>query len=170
MDSQLETLRSRLERQSVPEPNSGCMLWTGYADKEGYGTLRIGGRTALAHRASYHAFRGPIPDGMFVCHHCDTPSCINPAHLFVGTGADNYLDMVRKGRRAERPRKGAPAGTRLGTRNPNAKLTERDVVEIRRAVRDGERKADIAVRYGVGRERIDDIAARRSWSHLPDQP
>jgi hypothetical protein len=94
--------------KSIPEPNSGCWIWLGsgrtYGQTNWHETMPLYGE-ALAHRWSYRAFLGPIPKGMFVCHRCDTPPCVNPDHLFIGTAGDNARDMVRKGRHArQRPK------------------------------------------------------------------
>lgn len=102
---------TRYEDAYIEEPNSGCWLWTGaYNGAEGYGSWR-GQR---ANRLAWEKEHGPVPAGMLVCHHCDVPACVNPAHLFLGTHADNTRDAVRKGRRASSalPRKPEPANWR----------------------------------------------------------
>jgi len=83
----------------------GCWEWTGARKPNGYGDLTIRPRRWSAHRFAYTVAVGPIPAGMVVCHTCDNPPCCNPAHLFLGTQADNMADMGRKGRRASSPRK-----------------------------------------------------------------
>ena len=81
---------------------SGCWVWQGSAGKDGYGRMvyRLDGQRVIrgAHRVSWEVANGPIPEGMHVLHRCDNPPCVNPAHLFLGTQADNMRDMTRKGR------------------------------------------------------------------------
>lgn len=97
-----KTIPELIERRSIPEPNSGCWIWEGpaWSGRGGrfYGCASFQGRDRLAHRVSFEAFKGPITDGLFVCHRCDNTLCVNPDHLFLGTNRDNMQDMVRKGR------------------------------------------------------------------------
>lgn len=75
-----------------------CWLWTGATNEHGYGKLSANGSWRLAHRVSWNLSNGEIPDNLQVLHRCDTPACVNPAHLFLGTHADNMRDMKQKGR------------------------------------------------------------------------
>jgi hypothetical protein len=83
------------------EAGDGCWLWTSQRTPEGYGQFHFGRRGTppwYAHRLAWELSNGPIPDGLSVLHHCDTPSCVNPQHLFLGTQTDNMQDASRKGR------------------------------------------------------------------------
>ena len=147
-------LMERFQASFVVAEN-GCWLWQKTRDRKGYGKISagIGSRPVKAHRLSYQLFLGPIPAGIFVCHLCDTPACVNPAHLFLGTHADNTADMVRKGR--------ASRATHPGETNPNAKLTEANVAAIRHST---ERSGLLAEQYGVSRRQIWAIRKGLSWN------
>jgi hypothetical protein len=138
----------------IPEPNSGCWLWTSFTTRAGYGKLRIDHREVYAHRHSYEKFVGQIPDGMHVMHRCDTPCCVNPDHLFTGTNADNIADRVAKNR-SHRLR---------GELQPLAKLTAADVVAIRN---DPRTPKQVATAFGVAACTITNIRNRKRWRHIP---
>lgn len=107
----------------VDQPELGpCWLWTGCRTPEGYGKLKFDGRYYRAHRLAYELTHGPIPAGFFACHRCDTPPCVRPSHLFLGTHTENNRDAKAKGRNARGDAHGlrlhpgtAAAGERNGT-------------------------------------------------------
>lgn len=148
-------VRGRLEYLSIPEPNSGCLLWLGNIVTFGHGILRTPQGDALAHRLSWEFAFGPIPDGLCCLHKCDVPACINPAHLFLGTKADNNADRHRKGRYD-------PAGWQ-GERHGMAEISEATALEILNAKGN---HADIARRFGMDRSHVWRIRTGRSWKHL----
>ena len=84
------------DKVSKEDPKS-CWEWNG-AMSSGYGSFHYNGKTESAHRVSYRINIGEIPDGLFVCHHCDNPKCVNPNHFFLGTNGDNMRDAIKKGR------------------------------------------------------------------------
>lgn len=83
--------------------SEGCWLWTGAKTEKGYGVFGIGKETDKAHRIAWRLSYGPIPKCIFVLHKCDTPACVRPEHLFLGTNQDNVNDMIRKGRNSPPP-------------------------------------------------------------------
>jgi hypothetical protein len=138
----------------IPEPNSGCYLWLGVpSGNNGYGRISYNGRRYLAHRLSWILHRGEIPPGLRVLHRCDTPACVNPAHLFLGTQADNVRDSAQKGRHRDLS----------GEDHPLSKLTESDVRAI---FSDPRLQSVIAKDYGISLNTIDRIKHRRGWRHL----
>lgn len=110
--------RERFFAKTIPEPNSGCLIWLGALQPNGYGkfcldtSLRLRPRYEMAHRAAWILEYGEIPKGMCVLHTCDFPACVNFRHLKLGTYVDNSMDMARKGR-GKKSRKGLPFGAKL---------------------------------------------------------
>lgn len=134
-----------------PVTESGCWFWMGAIHKKsGYGAFSIRNANYLAHRLAFTLFKGPIPEGMQVLHHCDIRCCVNPAHLFLGTHQDNMDDMVNKCRKA------------IGSRVHN-KLNDDSVREIRSST---ERQQALASKHGVTQAMVSCVKLRKSWKHL----
>lgn len=124
------TPRERLFRKTTFDPSTGCIIWTGTITPKGYGTIWFNKTTMLVHRASWIIANGAIPlgdgpHGTCVCHRCDTPLCVNPDHLFLGSNRDNVADRSAKGR--------SRGGELSGERHPSARLSTAEIVEIRAA-------------------------------------
>lgn len=134
----------------------------------GYGAFRISnGPTLPAHRVAWSLTNGrEIPDGLCVMHKCDNPPCCNPAHLRLGTVAENNADRARKGRNGDYSRTGFSTGAAQGERNRHAKLKEQDVRDIRHEVASGGNQAAIARRYGLAAANIWSLVHRRTWKHV----
>jgi hypothetical protein len=145
-----ERLKAKLAPQ---DPVTGCIEWTGTRNR-GYGYIRRDGKTIRAHRLAYELKHGPIPKGLYVCHRCDNRSCCNTDHHFLGTNADNMADRNAKGRQAK------------GERSGGAKLTEADVLEIRRRLAAGESQLEISKAFGITRQHVGYIKSGKTWSHL----
>jgi hypothetical protein len=132
-------------------PPQDCILWPGFKDPNGYGRVWFKGGYRLSHRVSYQINVDEIPAHIDVCHSCDTPSCVNPHHLFLGTAADNLRDCKQKGRNAH------------GVKSGRAKLAESDV----RAIRIDPRPTRvIAKQFGIASSGVSGIKRRKLWSHI----
>lgn len=162
--------QERLFANATLQPN-GCRLWKGGKNQKGYGTALFRAKAWRAHRASYTAFRGDIPDDKLVCHTCDTPCCIEPAHLFVGTNSDNMQDMVRKGRgrcligsdQSHFKSGHAPRGAD----GSGAKVSEQDAINIICRAGEGGPARAIAAEFGIHRTTVGKILNGVTWKHLP---
>jgi hypothetical protein len=153
----------RFEASYMPEPNTGCWLWLGCErGSNGYGGIKVGNKAVAAHRFSYEQFIGSIPQNMVVCHRCDTPACVNPAHLFVGTIQDNEDDKKRKNRHShgEKHRKSLAHVKRWGEFSPTAKLTMKQVIQIRA---DNRPQRVVARDHGVSQTTIHNIRSNITW-------
>jgi hypothetical protein len=133
------------------DKSSDCWLWTGYVNRKGYGEISFGGAgrgTTFTHRASWELHHGPIPAGSFVLHRCDTPACVRPEHLFLGSLHVNALDCHAKGRNYVKA-------------NPGM------VRYIRARAARGARHREIAEEVGLHRSTVRQIVERRTWRHVP---
>lgn len=147
-------LVKKVERLSIPEPNTGCWLWLGTVLTSGYGQLKMGGARWLAHRASFFGAYGTLPADMEVRHRaCAMRACVNPDHLAIGTAKDNADDRERDGHTAR--------GERSGT----ARLTAGIVRDIRESAT-REASSAIAERHGVSRQTVWHIITRKTWGHV----
>lgn len=140
----------------VIKNTEGCWGWHGTTVIRGYGRLSYKDRPISAHRASWIIHKGSIPKGMFVCHVCDNPPCTNPDHLFIGTAQDNSLDMINKKR--NKPNRGSKC--------PQSKLKEEDVLAIRQMINEGKKQRDIAIIFSVNEKTISKIKHKIRWSHI----
>lgn len=149
---QIELFWSKVDKS---EGDNACWIWKGTLFK-GYGRIAFYGRNFSAHRMAWQLTNGFIPRGLFACHHCDNPPCVNPSHLFLGTNKENMQDMKRKGR----------GHNFKGENNSNSKLTQQKADEIReRYALGGITKSQLAKEYGVTPRNIRWIIARVRWNY-----
>lgn len=149
----------KVDKDGDHHPEHGrCWHWKG-ALVGGYGMIMYRGKTTGAHRMSYRLHFGPISDGIMVLHKCDNPRCVNPAHLFLGSRADNNADRERKGR----------GGDHRGLKNGRAILTEEQVRYIRSRYRRNAKKggvAELAHELGVNVCVVSAVARGATWRHV----
>lgn len=147
----------RVMRRTLPEPNTGCVLFEGFVNPQGYGNVKVRGVAKLTHRVTWEEVNGPIPEGAYVLHSCDTPACVNPDHLFLGNQYANMKDAAKKGR------------MRRGEEHHNAKLTEEKV----RKLRDMRKNTGMSYRklgnfFNVSSNVARDACVGESWTHVTE--
>ena len=148
-----DTLEERFYRRIKEADPAICWLWPGalaggHSEETRYGALTFHGKQLYAHRVSWELANGPIPHGMFVCHHCDNPRCVNPNHLFLGSARDNNNDMREKGR---------------WTYGKNA-VTRRHISAIRKRYASGERVESIAQAFALSVSGVRMIVYGHAWA------
>lgn len=157
----INTINNRFYAKVLLPNENGCMFFVGGKNKKklGYGIFYDRNGQKRAHRFSYELFYGSIPKGLEVLHICDTPCCVAPEHLKLGTHKENMEDSKNKGRHF----KIAP---RYGEDNNMSKLTEKDVLEIRKQLNAGHVKAVIAKRFKITKNNLRSIELRKTWNHI----
>ena len=148
-----DRMAAYLDERSVFVPEAGCKLWLGATVARGYGRVTFEKRKTYAHRLAYESEHGPIPDGLWVLHKCDTPCCINLRHLYLGTNADNCRDRAVRGRSS-------------GEWNPRARLSESDVLEMRAMFAEGFQTSFIAKHFNMSMSATYDITRGKRWRHV----
>jgi len=147
------------------DSEESCWVWRGTTNRSGYGFFKVkAGEQRLAHRVSWEFRNGPIPAGLCVCHRCDNPPCVNPAHLFLGTQGDNLADMRAKGRQGHGTigRPGTP-----GEDHGSAKMTDEKVREIRsRYALGGITQVALASEFSIDQKQVSNIIRRVNWRHV----
>jgi len=150
------TIESRFWNNVPMREEGKCWNWHGAKLKDGYGQIKIAGSPVQAHRLSWSMINGEIPEGMVIRHTCDNPSCVNPAHLLIGTHKDNIADKYARGRNP----------SQVGSDNNCSKLTESDVASIKDRLSIGERQRDIAEAFGITQSQVSNIATGKQWGHV----
>lgn len=154
-----ERFWTKVDQSGGPD---ACWLWTSTRMTSGYGQIHHEQQMRLAHRVSWQIHNGAIPIGLFVCHKCDNPPCVNPSHLFLGSNSENMQDAGRKGRTTLQ----AHPELVWGSKNGSAKLHERDISVIRSRLRNGDSQIRIASDYGVNSKVIYKINRGIGWKHV----
>ena len=149
-------LDTRLKNNIKENMTTGCHEWTGLRNEFGYGIININKKHIRVHRLIYKQAFGEIPEGMFICHHCDNPSCCNLSHLFLGSPKDNHQDMTYKNRQV----------IPLGEHNGKSKLNEIDMTAIKIQLKNKVEGALLARLFYVDKKTIYQIRDEKTWKHI----
>jgi hypothetical protein len=154
----MEYIKEKLKNYKI-NTKTDCWLWNGATTNFGHGRIKINNKFFSVHRLSYIIHIGKIPKELFVCHHCDNPSCINPQHLFIGTRSDNMKDAYNKGRLKIPHNKGENV--------PGHILTEKDVKKIIK-IKHTQKITDseLGKKFRVARQTINGIINNEKWKHI----
>ena len=163
----LERFQKRLDKTPGNGPQGTCWIWKAGKTNGGYGLIAAGNGNVRTHRFAWELVNGPIPEGLDVLHHCDNPPCCNPDHLFLGTDADNVADKISKGRGPDMKAVSLYRQNPAGERNGMAKLTDKDVLEIRAIFAYGAPPlGELADQFNSSVCNIARIVKRRTWRHI----
>lgn len=147
-DKKHKPIKDRL-REKFDVSENGCWLWNGHKNQAGYPMIWLNGKAVRAHREMYKLFKNDLTDDLVLCHTCDTPSCVNPAHLFTGTRLENNRDAVEKKRNA------------FGMKNGHTRLT---VLQISEIFADTRAQSEIAATYGINQSHVSRIKNAKTRS------
>ena len=140
------------------EKENGCIITTRYLNEKGYPRMRVRTKKRYMSHVIYERYIGAVPEGMCMLHKCDTPACINPQHLFIGTKADNNYDMVAKGRNSI---------SGVGENHHSTTLTDAEALEIKKAYKFRVVTAVmLAEKYKTTKNVVMDIVHERTWRHV----
>ena len=146
-----KTIEQRFWEKVKKGGDDECWLWIGARNNAGYGNIKAEGKYINGHRLSYKIHFGEIKKGMYICHKCDNPSCVNPKHLFMGIPQENDNDKVKKQRQSR------------GEKHPISKLTEELVRKIRK---ESGSHQSLSIKYNVSRRLIGMVKQKSIWKHV----
>ncbi|TSA41005.1 MAG: HNH endonuclease [Verrucomicrobiales bacterium] len=149
LQEQIDSFWSRVKK------TDDCWIFSGGKKGRGYGQHRFQGQSQSAHRVSFQLCKGEIPKGILVCHTCDNPPCVNPDHLFLGTGKDNAQDMLKKGRENKEK----------GSKRYCSKLTEETCLQLKRLL-PSMTDVQLSKRFGISRMAVWFIRNGLRWMHV----
>lgn len=137
---------------------SGCLIWKGHRNVDGYGEFGFGGHGNVAHRLAWIFKKGPIPEGLSVLHKCDNRKCVNVEHLYLGTQQQNVIDRDTRGRQA----------SKHGANNPNCKTKPEEIQTLRLLFTLGATRRQLCRLFKLEYSTVKYIVRRKLWKDLPE--